>query len=452
MKGTKKAIRFNLTPARVLVAGFAAIVLLGAFLLMLPISNAKGVPLPFLDALFTSTSATCVTGLVVVDTGTHFTVFGQVVIMLLIQIGGLGFMTMATLFALALKKKISLKERLILQEALNQGSMEGIVRLIRKVILFAVCIEGVAAVLFSVRWAFDLPLGKAIYFGIFHAVSLFNNAGFDLFGSVSGPFTSLTSYAGDPVINMVAMLLIILGGIGFIVLSDLVDYKRSRKLSLHSKIVLTMTGLLIVLGTIVIFIFEFTNMRTLGSLTGWEKFWASLFQSVSPRTAGANTIDIGAMRQASQFFMIILMFIGASPGSTGGGIKTTTFAILVGAVLAMIRGKEDIVIYRYRLAKDRIFKAVTLTLLSLFLVIIVSMILSTTEDHSFLMILFETTSAFGTVGLTMGLTTDLSDIGKVLLSLTMFAGRLGPLTLAYALGPKNERELYRHPEGKITIG
>jgi len=452
VEGTKKAIRFNLTPPRILVVGFAAIVLLGAFLLMLPISNADGIPLPFLDALFTSTSATCVTGLIVVDTGTHFTVFGQVVIMLLIQIGGLGFMTMATLFALALKKKISLKERLILQEALNQGSMEGIVRLIRKVILFAVCIEGTAAVLFSVRWAFDLPLGKAIYFGIFHAVSFFNNAGFDLFGSVSGPFSSLTSYVGDPIINLVSMLLIILGGIGFIVLSDLVEYKRTRKLSLHTKIVLTMTGLLIVIGTVVIFIFEFTNTRTLGSLNGWEKFWASLFQSVSPRTAGANTIDIGAMRQASQFFMVLLMFIGASPGSTGGGIKTTTFAILIGAVFAMIRGKEDIVIYRYRLAKDRIFKAVTLTLLSLFLVIIVSMILSTTEDHSFLMILFDTTSAFGTVGLSMGLTADLSDIGKVLLSLTMFAGRLGPLTLAYALGPKNERELYRHPEGKITIG
>ncbi|SDF95923.1 MULTISPECIES: TrkH family potassium uptake protein [unclassified Paenibacillus] len=452
MEGTKKAIRFNLTPPRILVVGFAAIVLLGAFLLMLPISNADGIPLPFLDALFTSTSATCVTGLIVVDTGTHFTVFGQVVIMLLIQIGGLGFMTMATLFALALKKKISLKERLILQEALNQGSMEGIVRLIRKVILFAVCIEGTAAVLFSVRWAFDLPLGKAIYFGFFHAVSFFNNAGFDLFGSVSGPFSSLTSYVGDPIINLVSMLLIILGGIGFIVLSDLVEYKRTRKLSLHTKIVLTMTGLLIVIGTVVIFIFEFTNTRTLGSLNGWEKFWASLFQSVSPRTAGANTIDIGAMRQASQFFMVLLMFIGASPGSTGGGIKTTTFAILIGAVFAMIRGKEDIVIYRYRLAKDRIFKAVTLTLLSLFLVIIVSMILSTTEDHSFLMILFDTTSAFGTVGLSMGLTADLSDIGKVLLSLTMFAGRLGPLTLAYALGPKNERELYRHPEGKITIG
>ncbi len=419
---------------------------------MLPISNSNGQPLSFVDAFFTATSATCVTGLVVVDTGTNFTVFGQVVIMLLIQVGGLGFMTMATLFALAFKKRISLKERLILQEALNQGSMEGIVRLIRKVLLFAFCIEGAAAILFATRWAFDLPLGQAIYFGIFHAVSLFNNAGFDLFGSVYGPFSSLTSYVGDPVINTVAMLLIVLGGIGFIVLSDVVDYRRTRKLSLHTKIVLTMTGLLIVIGTVVIFIFEFTNTRTLAGLSGWEQFWASLFQSVSPRTAGANTIDIGAMRQASQFFMIILMFIGASPGSTGGGIKTTTFAILVGAVITMIRGKEDIVIYRYRLAKDRIFKAVTLTLLALFLVIMVSMILSTTEDHPFLMILFETTSAFGTVGLTMGLTTDLTDFGKVLLCLTMFAGRLGPITLAYALGPKSERELYRHPEGKITIG
>ncbi|MCM3338977.1 TrkH family potassium uptake protein [Paenibacillus sp. MER TA 81-3] len=452
MKLSRKNRILHLTPSRILVVGFALIILLGAFLLMLPISNSNGQPLSFVDAFFTATSATCVTGLVVVDTGTNFTVFGQVVIMLLIQVGGLGFMTMATLFALAFKKRISLKERLILQEALNQGSMEGIVRLIRKVLLFAFCIEGTAAILFATRWAFDLPLGQAIYFGIFHAVSLFNNAGFDLFGSVYGPFSSLTSYVGDPVINTVAMLLIVLGGIGFIVLSDVVDYRRTRKLSLHTKIVLTMTGLLIVIGTVVIFIFEFTNTRTLAGLSGWEQFWASLFQSVSPRTAGANTIDIGAMRQASQFFMIILMFIGASPGSTGGGIKTTTFAILVGAVITMIRGKEDIVIYRYRLAKDRIFKAVTLTLLALFLVIMVSMILSTTEDHPFLMILFETTSAFGTVGLTMGLTTDLTDFGKVLLCLTMFAGRLGPITLAYALGPKSERELYRHPEGKITIG
>lgn len=317
MKSIKKASRWQLTPPRILVMGFGTIILIGALLLMLPIANADGHPLPFIDALFTATSATCVTGLVVVDTGTHFTLFGQIVIITLIQVGGLGFMTMATLFALAFRKRISLKERLILQEALNQGSMEGIVRLIRKVLLYAFTIEGAAAVLFTLRWAFDLPFGKAFYFGIFHAISLFNNAGFDLFGSVSGPFTSLTLYVGDPLVNNVAMLLIVLGGLGFIVLSDVTEYRRTRRLALHSKVVLTMTGLLITLGAIVILVFEFTNPATLGSLNGWQKMWAALFQSVSPRTAGANTIDIGAMRQATQFFLVVLMFIGASPGSTG---------------------------------------------------------------------------------------------------------------------------------------
>ncbi|WP_442951139.1 TrkH family potassium uptake protein [Paenibacillus sp. 481] len=441
-----------MTPPQTLVSGFAFIILFGAFLLMLPLSNTDGKTLSFIDALFTATSATCVTGLVVVDTGTHFTLFGQIVLLCLIQVGGLGFMTMATLIAFAFKKRISLKDRLILQEALNQGSMEGIVRLIRKVVMFAFIIEGTAAILFALRWSFDMPIGQAIYYGIFHAISLFNNAGFDLFGPISGPFSSFTSYVGDPIVNLVTMFLIISGGLGFIVLSDLFDYKTTKRLSLHSKVVISMTSLLIVLGAIVILVFEFTNTKTLGSMNGWEKFWASLFQSVSPRTAGPNSIDIGAMRQASQFFIIILMFIGASPGSTGGGIKTTTFAILIGAVIAMIRGKEDIVLFRNRLAIDRIFKAVTLTLLALSWVIIITMILTTTEDQLFIKILFETTSAFGTVGLSMGITPELSDIGKLLLCVTMFAGRLGPLTLAYALGPKSERELYRHPEGKITIG
>lgn len=452
MEKLKKWQTSLLTPPRILAGGFASIIMLGTILLMLPISNANGESLALVDAFFTATSATCVTGLVVVDTGTHFTMFGQTVIILLIQVGGLGFMTMATLFAMAFKKKISLKERLILQEAMNQGSMEGIVRLIQKVLLYALAIEGTAAALFTIRWAFDLPFGQALYFGIFHSISLFNNAGFDLFGQVSGPFSSLTSYVGDPLVNLVSMSLIVLGGIGFIVLSDLFEFKTRRKFSLHTKVVLSMTSFLIVLGTIVVFIFEFTNPNTLGSMNWFEKFWAAMFQSITPRTAGANTIDIGGMRQATQFFMILFMFIGASPGSTGGGIKTTTFTILVGAVIAMIRGKEDIVFFRNRLAKDRLNKAVTLVLLALGLVIGVTMILSTTEDHAFLMILFETVSAFGTVGLSMGLTTDLSVVGKILLSLTMFIGRLGPITLAYAVGPKNERELYRHPEGKITIG
>lgn len=444
--------KFQLTPPQILVIGFAAIILVGATLLSLPIASASGHPLRFLDALFTATSATCVTGLVVVDTGSFFTLFGQIVIILLIQIGGLGFMTMATLFAFALKKRISLKERLILQEAMNQGSMEGIVRLIRKVIRYSLTIEFVAAVIFSVRWSFDLGPAKGIYFGFWHAISFFNNAGFDLFGSIYGPFTSLTTYVNDPVVNIVSMGLIILGGLGFVVMADVMDYKNCKRLSLHSKVVLSATGLLVVIGALVIFIFEFSNAKTLGSLTWSGKIWGAFFQSVTPRTAGANTVDLGSLRQATQFFMIILMFIGASPGSTGGGIKTTTFTTLVGAMIAMVRGKEDIVLFHYRLGKDRILKAITLTMIALFLVIFVAMILSTTENHPFLMILFEVTSAFGTVGLTMGMTTDLSDVGKILISLMMFAGRLGPLTLAYALGPKTEKELYRYPEGKITIG
>nr|WP_155606202.1 TrkH family potassium uptake protein [Paenibacillus timonensis] len=440
--------KISLSPPQILVIGFALIILLGALLLMLPISSKSGESLSFVDAVFTATSATCVTGLVVVDTGTYFSTFGQIVIMLLIQVGGLGFMTMATLFSLVFKRKISLKDRLILQEAMNQNTMEGIVRLIRKVLMYSVIIESIAAVIFSLRLAVDMPFGKAAYFGLFHAVSLFNNAGFDLFGE----FRSLTQYVGDPVMNLVSMVLIISGGLGFIVLSDLIDYRKHRKLSLHSKVVLSTTTALILIGTLVIFIFEFTNSKTLASLDWGAKIWSSFFQSVTPRTAGANTLDIGAMRQASQFFMIILMFIGASPSSTGGGIKTTTFTILVGAVISMIRGRTDLDLFRYRLAQERIFKAVTIAMLALFLVIAVAMVLSTTEDASFLTILFESTSAFGTVGLSMGLTGKLTLIGKVIISFTMFAGRLGMLTLAYALGPKKGKDLYRHPEGKIIIG
>ncbi|SEG37746.1 TrkH family potassium uptake protein [Paenibacillus sp. UNC499MF] len=440
------------TPPQILVLGFALIIFIGSGLLMLPISSTDGLPLPFIDALFTATSATCVTGLVVVDTGTHFTTFGQIVIISLIQIGGLGFMSMATLFAFILRKKISLRERLLLQEALNQGSMEGIVRLFRKVLIYSLTIEGIAAVLFTARWSMDLGFPKGLYYGIWHAVSFFNNAGFDLFGPITGPFTSLTAYADDFITNVVTMALIVLGGIGFIVMSDVMDYRKTKRLTLHSKVVLSATSILIVTGALVIFIFEYSNSKTLGSLDFGGKILASFFQSVTPRTAGANTLDLAAIRQATQFFMIILMFIGASPGSTGGGIKTTTFTMLVGAIVAMVRGKEDIVFFRNRLGKERILKAITLTMFALFLVIFVTMLLSTTEDHEFLMILYEVTSAFGTVGLTLGLTTKLTLFGKVMIALTMFAGRLGPLTLAYALQPKAEKELYRYPEGKITIG
>ncbi|AIQ20287.1 ATP synthase subunit J [Paenibacillus sp. FSL H7-0357] len=438
----------KLSPPQILVLGFAAVILIGTLLLMLPISSASGHSLRFIDALFTATSATCVTGLVVVDTGTYFSVFGQITILVLIQIGGLGFMTMATLFALLLKRKISLRDRLILQEAMNQSSMEGIVRLIRKVLLYSLIIEASCAALLALRWAVDMPFGRALYYGIFHAVSMFNNAGFDIFGG----YRSLTGYVNDPTVNIIVMFLIVSGGIGFIVMSDLMDYRKSRRLLLHTKVVLSMTAVLILIGTVVIFVFEFTNSRTLGPLNLGGKLWASFFQSVTPRTAGANTVDIAGLRQASQFFIVILMFIGASPGSTGGGIKTTTFTLMIGAVVSMLRGRDDIVLFRYRLAQERVFKALTITLLALLLIVSVSMVLSTTEGRPFLMILFETTSAFATVGLSMGLTPELTEVGKILICLTMFAGRLGLLTLAYALGPKQGKALYKYPEGKMIIG
>jgi trk system potassium uptake protein len=441
--------RSRISPPRTLVLGFVLIITVGAFLLSLPISNRTGLPLPLLDAFFTATSATCVTGLVVVDTATQFTLFGQTVIMLLIQIGGLGFMTMATLISMALKRKISLRDRLILQEAMKQNTIEGIVRLIRKVVLYSVVIQLIGASILTIRWTFEMPLGEAAYHGIFHSISLFNNAGFDLFGE----FRSLSGYAEDWVVNLVAIVLIVLGGLGFIVLSDIFDFRRNRvRLSLHSKVVLSTSAILIAVGTVVLFVFEFTNSRTLGQLDWSGKLLASLFQSVTPRSAGAATIEFSSMRQASQFFIIILMFIGASPGSNGGGIKTTTFATLIGAMITMFRGKQDVVLFKYRLEKERVYKAITMTLFAMFLVVFVTMVLSTTEDHHFLMILFEVTSAFATVGASMGLTPDLTPFGKVVIMLLMFVGRLGPLTLAYALGPTSEKELYRYPEGKIILG
>lgn len=447
-----KRLFTKMHPPQILASGFIIIILIGTILLTTPMASVDGRSVPFVDALFTATSAMCLTGLVVVDTATIYSVFGQMVIMLLIQIGGLGFMTMSTLFALVLKKRISLRERLILQEALNQNSMEGIVRLIRKIIIYSLSIEFVAFVLLTLRWSVDFPFAEAVYFGMFHAISLFNNAGFDLFGGVSGRFSGLALFTNDPIVSIIAMALIILGGIGFIVMSDLMEYKKRKRLLLHTKVVLFTSAVLIVGGAVVIFTFEFTNPATLGPLNGGSKVLASFFHAVSPRSGGVSTLDVGSFRQATQFFLIILMFIGASPGSTGGGIKTTTFAILIGAMIAMVRGKDDIVMFRHRLAKDRIYKAITLTLFALVIVIISAMVLSTTENHQFLMILFEVTSAFGTVGLSMGLTPELSTIGKIIISFLMFLGRLGPLTLAYALNPKKEKELFRYPEGKITIG
>ncbi|GGO02678.1 TrkH family potassium uptake protein [Saccharibacillus kuerlensis] len=440
--------KLRFSPPQILAIGYATMVLIGTLLLMLPAANQVGQPLPLIDAFFTATSAVCVTGLVIVDTGTFFNAFGQTVIMVLIQVGGLGFMTMATLFALVFQRRISLRDRLVLQEAMNQGSVEGIVRLIRRVLYYSLTIEAVGALIFTLRLAFEMPIHRAFYFGVFHSISFFNNAGFDIFGG----FSSLTHYTDDPVMILTSIMLIVLGGLGFIVLSDLADLRHKKKLSLHSKVVLSTTGILILLGTIVILLFEWSNPGTLGRFGVGGKFWGALLQSVSPRTAGVNSVDLTALHQATQFLILILMFIGASPGSTAGGIKTTTFAVTIGAMIAMMRGRQDVVFFRQRIGRERILKALTIILLGLGLVIGVAMVLSAIDNHDFMLILFETMSAFGTVGLSLGLTPELSTFGKILIALTMFAGRVGLLTLVYALKPKKGPEKFRNPEGKIIIG
>ncbi|MFY0543686.1 TrkH family potassium uptake protein [Brevibacillus sp. H7] len=440
---------FHLDPPKTLVLGFAMIILAGTILLTLPAATVDGQGLPWLDAMFTATSATCVTGLVVVDTGTTFTLYGQLVILSMIQVGGLGFMTFATFFALIMRKKISLRERLLLQESLNQVSIEGVVRLAKMVLIFSAITELLGGLLLAIRFSFDMPLGKAIYFGLFHAISNFNNAGFDLMGE----FSSLTKYVEDPTVNLVVCLMITLGGIGFMVVNELYEYRHTRRLSLHTKVVLVTSAILVAAGALLIFLLEYTNPKTLQPLSPMGKVLASLFQSITPRTAGSNTLNVPDLQQSTLFLIIILMFIGASPGSTGGGIKTTTFATLVGAVLAQVKGKEDVIFFRQRILPHMIYKSLTVTMSGLFLVMLVTMILSITEvGADFLMILFEATSAFGTVGLSMGLTPSLSPIGKTIIAFTMFAGRVGPLTIAFALAQRKQKEYYRYPKGKIMIG
>lgn len=449
MAAKQSSKRFTPDPPKVLVIGFITIILIGAILLSLPVATQNGEGLPWLDALFTSTSATCVTGLVVVDTGSTFTLFGQLVILSLIQVGGLGFMTFATFFAFILGKRVSLKERMLLQESLNHLSIEGIVRLVRRILIFTVIIEGVGGLLLSLRFAYDMPLGRAMYFGFFHAISNFNNAGFDLMGE----FKSLTDYAEDPLVTLVVATLITLGGIGFIVMNELYEYRKIRRLSLHTKVVLTMSAILVVAGTLLVFFFEWNNPKTIQPLGASGKILASFYQAVTPRTAGSNTLNIPDLTHPTLLLTIYLMFIGASPGSTGGGIKTTTTATLLGAVWSQIKGKEDIAFFRHRIVYDLVYKALTVTMVGLLLVTCITMCLTITEQGAdFFMILFEATSAFGTVGLSMGLTPELSTVGRILIMFTMFAGRVGILTIAFALARKRRKDHYQYPKGKLMIG
>lgn len=445
----RRRMGFRLEPPKILVLGFCAIILIGSLLLSLPAATSDGKGLPLLDAFFTATSATCVTGLVVVDTGDTFTRFGEMVILSMIQVGGLGFMMFATLLAFILGKKISLKERLVIKESINSATVEGVVRLVKRILIFTVIIELVGALLLTLRFSQDIPAGEAIYFGFFHAVSNFNNAGFDIMGNFQG----MTAYAEDPLVNFTLISLISLGGIGFIVMNEVFEYRITKRISLHTKIVLAVSAILVITGSVLIFILEYNNPATLKPMSLSGKILGAVYQSVTPRTAGSNTLSISDLMPTTLFLIIFLMFIGASPGSTGGGIKTTTFAILIGAVKSQIRGKEDVTFFGRRMENNLIYKSLTVTVIALFLIIFVTMILTVTEPgKDFLMIFFETTSAFSTVGLSMGLTPELSQIGKVMIIITMFAGRVGPLTLAFAIAKKRKEDHYRYPSGKVMIG
>jgi len=438
---------WKLTPYQILALGFAGLIICGALLLMTPMASVTGQGLSFIDALFTSTSAVCVTGLVVVDTGTYFSLFGQLVIIFLIQAGGLGIMTMATLMALVMRRRIQLRERLIMQEALNQMTVSGVVRLTQYIILITLLIEFIGGTILAINWYPELG-SQAIYFGYWHAVSAFCNAGFDLFGN----FSSLTNYVDDSTVNLTIASLIILGGIGFTVMFDMWHNRQWHKFALHTRLVLVTTFVLLLLGSLVIFLLEMNNPHTLGPLSWQSKFLSSYFQSVSTRTAGYNTVDIGKLQDATIFFMVILMFIGASPSSTGGGIKTTTIGVLIAAVWALITGKNDAEIFQRRISQDIIYKAFTVFFIAATLVIFVTMMMSITEDAPFLRILFEVVSAFGTVGLTTGITPSLTEYGKIWIIFTMFAGRVGPVTLALALALRTRKGMVHYPEGKVNIG
>ena len=450
----QRRLKFNknkLNGVQILVLGFLALIFIGGIILTLPISSKSGEATNFLDALFTSTSAVCVTGLVTIDTGTYWSVFGQTVIILLIEIGGLGFMSFTVFFAILLGKKITLRERLVMQEAMNTFSIQGLVKMVKYVIGFTFAVQFFGALLMSTQFIPQFGIIKGIFYSLFHSISAFCNAGFDLFGN----FSSLTGYYDNPVIILTISAIIIIGGLGFTVWLEIYNYnyKGIRKLSVHSKIVILITAILVIGGTIFMFLLEFKNPETIANMSFKDKAVNSFFAAVTPRTAGFNSISTDGMTTAGKFLTIILMFIGGSPGSTAGGFKTATFGLVVLAVISVIRGREDTEAFGRRFPKELVYKAFALLIIAVGLVITVTMVLSITEPgESFIDLLYEATSAFATVGLTTGVTQRLSLAGKVIIMLTMYCGRVGPLTVALALARRKKKTGYKYPEGKILIG
>lgn len=435
-------------PALVFVYGFAAFIAIGTIVLTLPIASAGRQWTPVGDALFTSTSAVCVTGLVVLDTGTYWSTFGQVVILLLIQLGGFGFMISSTLLLLVLRRRATLRDRILLRESLGSGGLGSVLDVTRKVILFTLISETIGSIILSIAFMGDMEAPQAVWWGVFHAVSAFNNAGFDLVGG----FRSLVPFNNRPEVLLPIAGLFIVGGISYTVVEDLVTQRRFVRLALDSKLVLVTTAALVVLGTAGVLFTERANPDTLGGMSVGPRLLNAFFTGVTPRTAGFNTVDTAAMTENGLFVLIALMFVGGAAGSTAGGIKVQTFGLLFFALVTAVRGGSDVEAFGRRVPSGYLLRAIAVVLLALALVFVVAFALTLSERARFLYLLFEAFSAFGTVGMSTGVTPDLSPVGRAIMTLTMFAGRLGPLTLVLALAAREHPRSYRWPYEGVKIG
>lgn len=442
----------KMTYVRVIALGYLLVIISGTLLLLLPAATKAGEETGFLTALFTAASATCVTGLVTVDTYIHWTTLGHMIILTMIQIGGLGFMTMGVLFAMFLRKRITLRTRGLLQESMNTLHMGGIVRLVRLTLIGTAIIEGIGALLLSFRFIPVFGLGKGIFYSVFHSVSAFCNAGFDLMGGYSGEYSSLTKFHGDIIVNIVIMALIIIGGIGFFVWSDIKKQKlHIKKYMLHTKIVLFVTAVLLIGGTVLFLIFENDNL--LAGMGVRDKLLAASFSSVTARTAGFNTIDTAGLTNASKLLTIVLMFIGGSPGSTAGGVKTVTAMVLIAYVWSNLRGSRGVNIFKRRMDDDVIRKASNVVVISMLLAVTASVFICFLQPELKVEeILFEVFSAIGTVGMSTGVTRELETGARIIIILLMYCGRIGSMSFALSFMEGRKAAPVQLPTEKIMIG
>ena len=438
----------KLSLSRKLILGFMLAILCGTFLLMLPCSSTGGKSLRFLTSLFTITSAVCVTGLSVIDVGKELSFCGQIILLIFIQLGGLGIMTFSSFILLLVGKKITYEERELLKEERNLENNGGILGFLKKIILTVVTIEVIGAIFLFLKFKEDMPLSKAIYYGIFHSISAFCNAGFSLFSN------NLESYNNSFIVIMTIAYLIIIGGIGFTVIDSIIRAvrKKIKRFDLTSKVAILISFILVITGTMLFFVLEYNNPGTIGNMSFSQKLLSSFFQSVTTRTAGFNSVPFDHLRRGTIFLFCILMFIGASPGSTGGGIKTTTVGVIIFYVISVVKKKQNVVIFNRRIGWELLNRAIVILVLALCYVGIITFIILSIENFTLEETMFEVTSAFGTTGLSLGITKDLGTFSRILIICTMFLGRLGPMTFALAFGGTNKIEKIQFPKENILVG